>query len=1579
MKPAQPSDDASWRSQLQQMPLQPNGLPIKQGLYDPAFERDACGVGFIAHIKGQKSHEIVRQGLEILKNLKHRGACGCDPYTGDGAGILVQIPHDFFKRMSGEGELLESQRGKSDGLYSRPDAVFELPEAGRYGVGMMFLPTLPKEQFRCEAIVNAQLRSEGLDILGWRDVPTDTSAIGTNAGASQPYIRQVFVSADHLTQEQFEIKLYVVRQMITKEVRRMGLQQASHFFIPSFSTRTICYKGLLLPEQMDKFYSDLHAPDFTSSLALVHQRFSTNTFPSWQLAHPFRMLAHNGEINTLRGNVNWMHANEYLLASPLFGADIKKIKPIVDEYGSDSSILDNMLELLVLGGRSIAHALMMLVPEAYESKPNISEELRGFYKYHSTLMEPWDGPSALAFTDGTNIGAALDRNGLRPARYVVTDDDLIVLASESGVLQFPAERVVKRGRVEPGSMILVDAQQGRIIENDELKRSIAAQKPYGAWVNDNILHSDQLPELTQEAHQDYASTYLFDRPELITQQQAFGYTDEDVKVVLLPMAEQGEEPLGSMGTDTPLAVLSDKPQLFFNYFKQLFAQVTNPPIDPIREKLVMSLKVFTGRRGPLLEENHDHCRYILHLDSPVVTSTELEKIRTMDIEASADASVNGDSGRFTATTLSTLYELKKGERGLERALEQLCRQAEVVLDEGHSIIILSDRGVSPTMAPIPSLLAVSAVHHHLINVGKRTKCGLIVESGEPREVMHFALLVGYGASAVNPYLALASIDDLVFNGKIADTLDHAVKNYIKAIEKGLLKIFSKMGISTIASYRGAQMFEAVGVSLRLIDKYMPRTTSRLGGVDVKHIAQDIEARHKHAFPERSVGKPALTRSGQYQWQRDGEFHAYNPASIHKLQQATQNNDYAAFKEYSDIVNYRVKRHQTLRGLLEFKKGISIPIHEVEPVETIMKRFTTGAMSFGSISAEAHETLAKAMNSIGGRSNTGEGGEDPARFVDSRRSAIKQVASGRFGVTSAYLVNADELQIKVAQGAKPGEGGQLPGHKVDGVIARVRHSIPGVTLISPPPHHDIYSIEDLAQLIFDLKNANSRAKISVKLVSEAGVGVVAAGVAKAHADLIVISGYDGGTGASPISSIRHAGVPWELGLAEAQQVLVMNDLRGRTKLQVDGQMKTGRDVVIAALLGAEEFGFSTAPLVVEGCILMRKCHLNTCPVGIATQRPELRAKFTGKPEHIVNFFRFIAEETRELMAELGFRTMDEMIGRSDFMRATTDVEGKAATLDLEPILYRPKSVDGVAIRCVTTQDHELETAIDNELIERCKPALETNDLHRQPVAFIMPMFNKNRSVGTMLGSEVSRRFGASGLSEDTICLTFHGTAGQSFGAFVPKGITMLLEGDANDYVGKGLSGGKLVVKPPVGHRFAAEQSVIAGNTILYGATSGEAYISGKAGERFAVRNSGATAVVEGVGDHGCEYMTGGVVVVLGGTGRNFAAGMSGGLAFVYDPERTFATRCNHEMVDVVNLADEEYKTQLRTLIERHVEYTASAVGKRILADWDTAVQDFALVFPHEYRRYVQNVQNAQMIQTQKVQTSIVQAAPALVVA
>mgnify|MGYP002784559281 CR=1 FL=1 len=1531
-------------------------LPPKQGLYDPTFERDACGVGFVANLNGKPSRDIVTQGLRILKNLKHRGATGCDPHTGDGAGILTQIPHHFFQRVCREPQNIL-------------DGGFELPEAGKYGVGMVFLPALADERKRCEHLIQRRLEAEGLKVLGWRNPPINDQVAGDVAKASQPAIRQVFVSAPHLTQEQLEIKLYVARQMMAKEIVRLGLQQGHYFYMVSFSTRTICYKGLLQPEQIDSYYIDLKARDFASALALVHQRFSTNTFPSWALSHPFRYIAHNGEINTLRGNVNWMRAREAMLESPLFGEDIKKIKPIITESGSDSAILDNALELLVLSGRSVPHALMMLVPEAWEAKADMSEKLRAFYQYHSTLSEPWDGPAAISFTDGNRIGTALDRNGLRPARFLVTSDGIVAMASEAGVLDFAPETIVRKGRVEPGSMIIADLAEGRILENDEIKHIIASRQPYAEYVKSHVIRLENLPEVSPE----HASQpNLADKPTLLEQQQAFGYSDEDVRVILQPMAQNGEEPVGSMGTDTPLAVLSEKPQLLSNYFKQLFAQVTNPPIDPLRERSVMSLKVYTGRRGKFLNEDFDPLRCDLELDSPILTDDELAKVKALD---GMDATV---SHGMSSATLSTLFPIAKGAEGLVKALTSLCEQAEAVIEEGHALLILSDRGVNKTMAPIPALLAVSTVHHHLIKTGKRTQVGLIVESGEPREVMHFALLIGYGASAINPYLALGTIKHSFAPANAVATVHGAeltalgsvqamTENYRKAIGKGLLKIMSKMGISTLMSYRGAQIFEAVGLSSQLIDNYFPRTPSRLEGIDLRHITRDIERFHKAAFPAKRVQKPALMRSGLYQWQREGEFHAYNPASIHALQKATQTGDYEEFKRYSALVNTQQKRNAMLRGLMEFKKTDSIPLSEVESVETIMKRFATGAMSFGSISKEAHETLAIAMNAIGGKSNTGEGGEDAERFGDKRRSAIKQVASGRFGVTSHYLVNADELQIKVAQGAKPGEGGQLPGHKVDATIARVRHSVPGVTLISPPPHHDIYSIEDLAQLIFDLKNANSRAAISVKLVSEVGVGVVAAGVAKAHADMILISGYDGGTGASPISSTRHAGIPWELGLAETQQTLVLNDLRGRVRVQVDGQLKTGRDVAIAALLGAEEFGFSTAPLVVSGCILMRKCHLNTCPVGIATQKPELRAKFTGKVEHIINFFRFIAEEVREIMAELGFRTMDEMIGRSDLLKPAQDLTGKAATLDLAPILYNPAPFNAftgtltaphVELRCVSRQEHGLETALDHELLKKAHTTLQDGT----STTFSLPIKNVHRTVGTMLGSEISRRFGEKGLPEDTIQAHFKGTAGQSFGAFIPRGLTMRLEGEANDYVGKGLSGGKIIIVPHETATFAAEENVIAGNTLMYGATSGQMFIRGQVGERFSVRNSGATVVVEGVGDHACEYMTGGTVVVLGKTGRNFAAGMSGGLAFIYDPHKTFALRCNHEMVDVVNVLDEEQKSTLHALISLHTKYTGSAIGRRILDSWATSVQDFALVFPHEYRKYLHRTrpQPAQML-------------------
>ena len=1496
----------------------PGRLPAAQGLYDPQWEHDACGIGFVAHIRGEKSHAILETALSVLVKLRHRGACGCDPETGDGAGILLQIPHDFFAATL-------RQRGVA------------LPPAGQYGVGMLFLPYDPDERARCEAAIETILREQGHTILAWRDVPVDDRQIGRLARTVAPVIRQVFVTSEEavLDEATRERRLYVIRRRIENAVAQMGLQEEGYFYIPSFSCRTIVYKGLLLAEKIAAFYLELNDTRVASAIALVHQRFSTNTFPTWDLAHPFRFLCHNGEINTLRGNRNWMRARQAGLRSDLFGDDLPALFPLVTETGSDSATLDNALELLVMGGRSLAHAMMMLIPEAWGADEQMDSDRRAFYEYHACLMEPWDGPAAVAFTDGTRIGAMLDRNGLRPARYQVTTDDLIVMASETGVVDIPPERVRLKGRLEPGKMLLVDTEQGRIVSDAEIKRAVCTQQPYGQWLADNRIDLNSLPN-PQPVH-------VTDQESLVTRQRAFGYTLEDLRLILLPMAAGGEQPLGSMGIDTPLAVLSERPQLLYSYFKQLFAQVTNPPIDPIREELVMSLVDYIGRDGNLLDETARHCHQ-LKIDSPILSNSDLEKLR--QIQASD----------FRATTLSTLFDANSEEYALERAVTTLCESASQAVREGSCFLILSDRGVDPERAPIPALLATSAVHHHLIRAGNRTQVGLIVESGEAREVMHFALLIGYGASAVNPYLAFETLEDLARQGLLPEGLsaETARKNLIKAVSKGLLKTFAKMGISTLQSYRGAQVFEAIGLGKELVDRYFTGTSSRLGGVGLDVIQQEALARHARAFGKTPLPEALdLDPGGQYQWRRSGEHHQYNPDTVATLQQAVRTNSYATFQEFSQAANAQSAQMAALRGLLQFKPGEPVPLEEVEPAREIVKRFVTGAMSLGSISREAHETLAIAMNRIGGKSNTGEGGEDPVRYVsdpngDSRRSAIKQVASARFGVTIDYLVNADELQIKMAQGAKPGEGGELPGHKVDRYIARIRHTTPGVTLISPPPHHDIYSIEDLAQLIFDLKNANPEARISVKLVAEVGVGTVAAGVSKAHADHILISGHDGGTGASPLSSIQYAGIPWEIGLAETQQTLVKNDLRGRVRLQTDGQLKTGRDVVIAALLGAEEFGFASAPLVAMGCIMMRVCHLNTCPVGIATQDPVLRARFSGRPEHVLNFLFFVAEETREIMAQLGFRTMDAMIGRIDLLETRAAIDHwKARGLDLTPILTQPESAPQAAVRCVTGQDHGLESALDHRILALTQEAIDAGTT----VHYEMPIYNYHRTVGTMLSGQIARKYGAEGLPDGTIHLKFTGSAGQSFGAFLAPGVTLELEGDANDYLGKGLSGGRILVYPPEGCAFDPAENVIAGNTLLYGATQGEVYIRGVVGERFAVRNSGATGVAEGTGDHGCEYMTGGVVVVLGRTGKNFAAGMSGGVAYVWDPEGDFLRRCNLNAgkIELEPVSHPSDIATLRTLIANHYRYTCSARAARLLHDWTTVVSQFAKVISVEYRR------------------------------
>ncbi len=1492
-------------------------VPEAQGLYYPEFEHDACGMGLVASIRGEKSHDIIKKGLEVLLNLTHRGAAGCDPETGDGAGILIHIPHVFFARECGE-------------------LGMQLPGPGDYGVAMCFLPVDKHSRLQCEGVFERISAAEGLKVIGWRDTPVNGDAIGREARATQPYIEQFFVGRpEGLDEENFERLLYRVRRRIENEIATSEIEGTEEFFyIPSFSCRTIIYKGLILATQIEKFYAELANPLVTSALALIHQRFSTNTFPSWKLAHPYRYVAHNGEINTIRGNVSWMNARQGVLHSPLYGEDIDQLFPVIVPGGSDSAGLDNAVEFLYQSGRSLPHVMAMLIPEAWAGNPDMDEDKRAFYEYHASLMEPWDGPAAIAFTDGRVIGATLDRNGLRPGRYIITKDDLVVLASEAGVLDVPPQDIRKKGRLQPGRMFLVDTVQKRIISDAEIKKQLAARQPYAEWLQQQQVTLEQLPE---------PSRVIASNPEtLLRRQRAYGYTEEDLRILLAPMGATGQEPVGSMGTDTPLACLSDRPQPLFNYFKQLFAQVTNPPIDPIREELVMSLISYIGTERNILDESPENC-HTLKLQHPILSNRDLEKLRRVS------------SGDLLATTLPALFRAADGEAGLKHALDDLGSRASLAVNSGYSLLILSDRGVDSSYAPIPSLLAMAAVHNRLVREKTRTQVALIIESGEPREVMHFALLIGYGASAINPYLAIETLHDMKRRGLLPHnvTANHAEKNYIKAINKALLKTFSKMGISTLQSYRGAQVFEAVGLNQSLVDAYFPGTTSRVEGVGLDVLAREAQLKHAYAFQPLTDSETELHVGGHYQYRIDGEFHLINPQTISKLQHAVRQNSFGTFQEFTDLIDDQSRNLCTLRGLLQLKYAETpIPIDEVEPAKEIVKRFTTGAMSFGSISKEAHETLAIAMNRLGGMSNTGEGGEDEERFKrdangDSRRSAVKQVASGRFGVTTNYLVNADELQIKMAQGAKPGEGGQLPGHKVDEIIARTRHSIPGVGLISPPPHHDIYSIEDLAQLIYDLKNVNPQARIAVKLVAEAGVGTVAAGVAKAHADVVLISGDTGGTGASPLSSIKHAGLPWELGLAETQQVLLLNDLRSRIRVQTDGKLQTGRDVVIAALLGAEEFGFATAPLVTMGCIMMRKCHLNTCSVGIATQDPVLRARFTGQPEHVINFFFFIAEQMRHYMAKLGFRTVDEMVGRVDKLDPVlADAHWKAKGIDLSSILYSPEVPSRVARRRIKPQDHGLDQALDHALIAHAKPALES----QQHVKARFSIRNVHRTVGAMLGGDIARRYGSAGLPDGTIHFKFGGSAGQSFGAFVPMGLTLELEGDSNDYLGKGLSGGRIIAYPPKTSSFLPEESILVGNVVLYGATSGEVFLNGIAGERFAVRNSGATAVVEGVGDHGCEYMTNGTVLVIGSTGRNFAAGMSGGIAFVYDDAGDFATRrCNKSSVDLDPLESAEDVALVRGLLERHRDYTGSPRAAWILENWGEAQARFIKVFPHEYKR------------------------------
>ena len=1475
--------------------------PPAQGLYDPAAEHDACGVAFIATLTGQPSHEIVQLGLTALLNLDHRGASGAEPDSGDGAGILLQVPDRFLRRATG----------------------FDLPAAGEYAVGIAFLPRDEVAEAATRAHIERIAAEEGLRVLGWRDLPTDPSSLGRTAVSVMPHFKQLFVApfGDAVTGLPLERMAFCLRKRAEHE---------TDAYFPSLSSRTLVYKGMLTTHQLGAFFPDLSDPDVESALALVHSRFSTNTFPSWPLAHPYRLIAHNGEINTVKGNRNWMRAREAMLSSDVIPGVLSRLFPICTPGGSDSASFDEVVELLHLGGRSLPHAVLMMIPEAWENDVDMEPARRAFYEYHSTLMEAWDGPANVSFTDGTLIGAVLDRNGLRPGRFWVTRDGLVVLASEAGVLEIDPATVTRKGRLQPGHMFLVDTAAGRIVEDEEIKASLADAEPYSDWLHAGLVHLDLLPDREHIVHPTSS---------VARRQQTFGYTEEELRLILSPMALAAAEPLGSMGTDTPVAALSQRPRLLFDYFQQAFAQVTNPPLDAIREEIVTSLSTVIGPEGNVLESTPAHCRQVV-LPFPIIDNDELAKILHINSD--------GDMSGFAAAKVAGLYDIDGAAPALEARLEEIFAEVDALIEDGVRFIVLSDRDSTTDLAPIPSLLLCSAVHHHLVRRKSRTQVALIVEAGDVREVHHAALLVGYGAAAINPYLAMESVEDLVYREILTGIApEKAVRNLVKALGKGLLKVMSKMGVSTVGSYRGAQVFEAIGLSHELVERYFTGTVSRLGGVGLDVVHAEVQARHDIAYPPSGIS-PAHRRlevGGEYQWRREGEAHLFDPETVFRLQHATREKRYDIFRQYTDRVDDQSRRLMTLRGLFQLRAAERepVPLDEVESVEKILKRFSTGAMSYGSISQEAHETLAIAMNRIGAKSNTGEGGEDPERYVplpngDSKRSAIKQVASGRFGVTSEYLVNSDDIQIKMAQGAKPGEGGQLPGHKVYPWVAKTRHSTPGVGLISPPPHHDIYSIEDLAQLIHDLKNANDRARIHVKLVSEAGVGTVAAGVAKAHADVILISGHDGGTGASPLTSLKHAGTPWELGLAETQQTLLLNGLRDRVVVQTDGQLKTGRDVVIAALLGAEEFGFATAPLVVMGCIMMRVCHLDTCPVGVATQNPELRARFAGSPEFVVTFFEFIAEQVREHLAALGFRSLDEAIGRVDLIDALPAVEHwKASGLDLSPILHDP-GVDG-SRRCTTAQDHGLTRAMDRELIMLCAPALESEE----PIRARLPIRNVHRTVGTMLGAEVTRRYGGGGLPEGTIDLTFVGSAGQSFGAFLPPGVTLRLEGDSNDYLGKGLSGGCIVLRPDHAATFDAEDNIIAGNVIGYGATSGQVFIRGKVGERFAVRNSGASLVVEGVGDHACEYMTGGRVLVLGPTGRNFAAGMSGGVAYVLDLD---VNRVNSELVDLESLSGDDVLV-VQELLARHLDETGSAVARRLLEDGDLG--RFTLVMPRDYRR------------------------------
>ena len=1489
------------------------------GLYDPSFEHDACGIGFVAHIRGKKSHQHVSDALTVLENMEHRGACGCEVNTGDGAGIMIQIPHEFFY-----AEALKS------GVM--------LPAVGKYGVGVIFFPKNVTLREACRDTFNRTAEQLGMEILWYRRVPVNTEGIGETALSVEPEMEQVFIKCpDHINdQTDFDRKLFVLRNYASHLINNTVKQDAVGFYVASMSSRVLVYKGQLTSHQVREYFPDLSQKTLTSAFGLVHSRFATNTFPSWKLAQPFRFIAHNGEINTLQGNLNWLRSSEKGFTSPYFThEEMEMLLPIVTSGQSDSACLDNMIELLTYTGRSLPHVMMMLIPEAWDENNEMDAAKKAFYEYHACLMEPWDGPASISFTDGKMIGATLDRNGLRPSRYTVTTDDRVIMSSESGALPVDPAIIKERGRLQPGKMFVVDMEQERIISDEELKNEICNLKPYGDWLNKYKIRLEELPEPR------VMFTHL-EQDQIFKYQKVFGYSSEDLDTIISAMAKDGKEPIGSMGTDTPLAVLSDQPQHLSYYFKQLFAQVTNPPIDPIRERLVMSLATFVGNNGNLLAED-PLSAHTVALKHPILSNHELEKIRSID------------TGIFQAKTLQC-YFMADGKPGsLKRALERICRYAVDAVEDGFEVLILSDRAIDSDHAPIPSLLATAAVHHHLIRKGYRGKVGIVVEAGDVWEVHHFACLLGFGATAINPYLALSTIRDMKLSGKLETELDADVlkKNYIKAVKEGLLKVFSKMGISTLQSYQGAQIFEIIGINRSVVDQFFTGAVSRIEGMGLDEIARETLAKHYFAFSKKEVPHDRLPVGGVYQWKRKGEFHLFNPQTIHLLQYSTRMNDYATYKKYSKLVNDQTQKAATLRGLLEFKKlRPSLKIEEVEPAEVILKRFATGAMSFGSISWEAHTTLAIAMNRIGAKSNTGEGGEDERRYIplengDSMRSAIKQVASARFGVTSQYLTEADELQIKMAQGAKPGEGGQLPGDKVDEWIGKVRHSTPGVGLISPPPHHDIYSIEDLAQLIFDLKNANRRARISVKLVSKAGVGTIAAGVTKAKADVVLIAGHDGGTGASPLSSIRHAGLPWELGLAETHQTLVKNRLRSRVVVQADGQMKTGRDIAIAALLGAEEWGVATAALVVEGCIMMRKCHLNTCPVGVATQNPDLRKRFTGNADAVVNFFHFLVQELREIMAELGFRTIEEMVGQVDYLQVRENIDHwKYKNLNLKDMLYKEPAY-GTTLHNSEKQDHGLQLVLDRHLLQLAQPALEKGT----KVEATLPIKNIDRTCGTMLSNEITRKYGAAGLPDGTIHFKFEGTAGQSFGAFCTNGLSLELEGDANDYFGKGLSGANLAVYPSRVSSFVPEDNIIIGNVALYGATSGHAYIRGKAGERFAVRNSGALAVVEGVGDHGCEYMTGGTVIVLGETGRNFAAGMSGGITYVYDPNNLLPGRCNLEMVDL-DPCDEADAQLLKTQLQQHFTLTGSNVAKYLLNDMEHAILQFVKVFPKDYKKVLQ---------------------------